>query len=157
MPSTVPVVVPPSASLSGTVVGRDTSWTWGQLTDQFLEGYSRTRPATFRAYRTDLEDWAAWCALVNVDPMRASRQYVQAYVKAMSDRGLARSTIARRLSALSRCYKLAVDDGQLVRSPTTGVDRPRSPSTRRRPAWTGTKPRRCATPPWPAVRVTMRS
>ena len=79
----------------------------------FLAGRS---PQTLRAYRQDLEDWAAWLGMLDLDG--ASRELLGAgpgranglalaYRGALLDRGLAPATINRRLAALRSLVRLA--------------------------------------------------
>src|SRR3954465_2014820 len=72
---------------------------------------------TAKAYRRDLESWAAWCARLGVHPLAAERHHVDAWVRHLmttpqprTGRPAAASTVARRLSALSSFYDYGVHE-----------------------------------------------
>jgi integrase/recombinase XerC len=84
-----------------------------RLVQAFLSGRS---PRTLRAYRADLADFARWAGAPEV--AEAARLLLQAgqgganwaalaYRAALTDRGLAPSTISRRLAALHSLVRLA--------------------------------------------------
>jgi site-specific recombinase XerD len=84
------------------------------------EGHTRT------AYARDLADWLAFCARHGVEPLAARRAHVDAYARELAEvQGRARSTVARRLSALAGFYRYALDEGLVDRSPLAGVRRPK--------------------------------
>src|SRR3954466_512175 len=86
-----------------------------------------------RAYRRDLEGWAAWCARLGVHPLAAKRHHVDAWVRHLTTESQPRTgrpasaaTVARRLSALSGFYDFGVHDaGVLIHSPAASVRRPK--------------------------------
>jgi integrase/recombinase XerD len=88
----------------------------------FLAGYSMS---TRRAYSGDLRAWGGYLASVGVDPLRALRVHVDAFVRQAEERGAAPATLARRLSALAGFYEYAMDAGVIDRSPVSRVRRPR--------------------------------
>ncbi|MEY4227137.1 MAG: tyrosine recombinase XerD, partial [Actinomycetota bacterium] len=57
-------------------------------------------PATLRAYRSDLSDYAAWLAERGSAATDATRADVRAYAAHLAANGLAPATRARRLSAV---------------------------------------------------------
>jgi integrase/recombinase XerD len=84
------------------------------------EGYTRT------AYAQDLTDWLAFCSRHGIEPLAAHRAHVDAYARHLTEvQGRARSTVARRLSALAGFYGYALDEGLIERSPVAGVRRPK--------------------------------
>ncbi|MBA2636909.1 MAG: site-specific integrase [Solirubrobacterales bacterium] len=74
----------------------------------FLAGY---KPATRETYARDLRAWGAFLARLGVDPLDARRVHADAFVREAEGAGLAPSTLARRLSALSGFYAYAIDEG----------------------------------------------
>lgn len=88
----------------------------------WLLGYSG---ATRNAYAADLRCWASWLAGVGVEPLQAHRAHVDAYARSLEELGRSKSTIARRLAALSGFYAYAVDEGLVSRSPVARVRRPK--------------------------------
>jgi integrase/recombinase XerD len=94
-----------------------------QLLAAFLVGYEGH---TRTAYARDLADWLAFCDRHGVDPLTAHRAHVDAYARELAEvQGRARSTVARRLSALTGFYGYALDEGLIDRSPLAGVRRPK--------------------------------
>src|SRR3954470_8541510 len=88
---------------------------------------------TSRAYRRDLEGWAAWCARLGIHPLAAERHHVDAWVRHLTTtpqprtgRPASAATVARRLSALAGFYDYGVHDAQvLTHSPAASVRRPK--------------------------------
>jgi integrase/recombinase XerD len=84
------------------------------------EGHTRT------AYARNLADWLAFCSEHGIEPLTAHRAHVDAYARDLAEvQGRARSTVARRLSALAGFYGYALDEGLIERSPLAGVRRPK--------------------------------
>jgi site-specific recombinase XerD len=79
---------------------------------------------TRAAYEADLRSWSEWLAEHDVHAWAAQRAHVEAYTRELEGR-LARSTIARRVSAIAGFYRYAVEEGVLERSPTAHVRRPK--------------------------------
>jgi integrase/recombinase XerD len=80
----------------------------------FLEAQAAERDAaqnTRLAYGRDLVDFADWLAGHASDFARANRDDVEAYLVDCDTRGLAKSTRARRLSAIRQLYRFAHEEG----------------------------------------------
>jgi integrase/recombinase XerC/integrase/recombinase XerD len=103
-----------------------------------LEGFERelrTRGAsrhTLRAYRGDLKELARWASGRGRDPGALGYRDLRAYAAALSERRLARSSVARKLAAtrslhdhLVRAGKVAHNPGELLPSPKRGARLPR--------------------------------
>jgi site-specific recombinase XerC len=88
---------------------------------------------TAKAYRRDLESWAAWCTRLGVHPLAAERHHVDAWVRYLTTepqprtgRPATAATVARKLSALAGFYDYGVHDaGVLTHSPVASVRRPK--------------------------------
>src|SRR5215212_22632 len=101
-----------------------------RLAAAWLVGHSTN---TAKAYRRDLEGWAAWCGRLGVHPLAAERHHVDAWVRHLTTEGQPRTgrpasaaTVARRLSALSGFYNYGVRDAEvLTHSPVASVRRPK--------------------------------
>lgn len=91
------------------------------LEASFLAAYPiRTR----QSYATDLRQWLAWLAGVEVDPLAAKRRHVLAWKSQLEER-LQPGTVARKLSAVSSFYQSAIADDAVEANPCAGVRRPR--------------------------------
>lgn len=88
----------------------------------FLAAY---REPTRQAYRRDLAAWATWLEDLEVEPLAATRVHVDAFVRALEERGSAPATIARRLAAVAGFYAYAIDERLITANPVARVRRPR--------------------------------
>lgn len=85
-------------------------------------------PHTVAAYRRDLADYTTFLADKGVrDPAKASRDDVTAFVSALRARGLAPSTIERRVAAVKGFHKFLVREGITENHPTARVPLPKVP------------------------------
>ncbi len=76
---------------------------------------------TLDAYRRDLSDYLA----TGVDPLLATTDDLRAYLAALAARGMARATIARRLSALRQFHKFLYVDKMRPDDPAAALEGPR--------------------------------
>lgn len=86
----------------------------------FLARYSGR---TLEAYRHDLRGYFQWAADGGVEVLRA-RPHIELFRAWMEDRGLAASTIDRRLSTVCGFYRFAHIDGRIGSNPAQYVRRP---------------------------------
>ena len=95
----------------------------------FLARYSGR---TLDAYRHDLRGFFQWAADKNLAVLAATRPHIELYRSWMEERGLAASTIDRRLSTVCGFYRFAHIDGRIASNPAQYVRRPQvHPSTAR--------------------------
>ena len=87
----------------------------------FLARYSGR---TLDAYRHDLRGFFQWAADNTLSVLDATRPHVELYRSWMEDRGLAASTIDRRLSTVCGFYRFAHIDGRITSNPAQYVRRP---------------------------------
>ncbi|MGH7355744.1 MAG: site-specific tyrosine recombinase XerD [Candidatus Rokuibacteriota bacterium] len=92
-----------------------------------LQAEQGASPNTLAAYRRDLLDFLAFLAPLRRHPAGIDRDDVILYVERLRARGLAPSSVARRLSALRGFYRHLVREGDLPRDPTELVEVPRAP------------------------------
>jgi site-specific recombinase XerD len=92
----------------------------------FLARYSGR---TLEAYRHDLRGFFQWAGDHGVAVMGASRAHIELFRAWMEDRGLAASTIDRRLSTVCGFYRFAHIDGRIRANPAQYVRRPRVHAT----------------------------
>ena len=95
----------------------------------FLARYSGR---TLDAYRHDLRNLFQWAADHDLAVLDATRAHLELYRTSMEKRGLAASTIDRRLSTACGFYRFAHIDGRISSNPAQYVRRPTvHPSERR--------------------------
>ena len=93
----------------------------------FLEAMAAESGAarnTLLAYGRDLRDAGEWLAGRGSDLGRAGRDLVEAYLIALDAAGMSRATRARRLSALKRFFRFAMDEGWRADHPALRIDGP---------------------------------
>ena len=94
-----------------------------------LEDYlaEAKRPATRRAYISDLKDFEDWCTVAKVDALPATAETVALYLADRAGRGLTASTLQRRLAAISVAHQMAKLEtptrSSLVRTAMQGIRR----------------------------------
>ena len=98
---------------------------WAEV---FLEMMAVERGAarhTLDAYRRDLADYRHFLQARGVSAERADGAAVRAYLSELSRRGLAASTVARRLSAIRQFHRFVYLEGGRADDPTRTIDGPR--------------------------------
>ncbi len=86
----------------------------GQRISAFLEAQAAERDAarnTLLAYGRDLSDFAGWIERRGGALAAAGQEEIEAYLAACDAEGLAKSTRARRLSAIRQFYRFAYEEG----------------------------------------------
>ncbi len=99
------------------------------LVEAFLEMMSAERGAarnTIEAYRSDLDDYAAFLLTRKRSLETATREDVVAYLSRLDAEGMAASSAARRLSALRQFHKFLCADQIRPDDPTRIVASPRT-------------------------------
>jgi integrase/recombinase XerD len=95
--------------------------------DSFLAlSATRLAPRTVEAYRRDLADAAAF---LEASPDKATPERLAAYVASMRARGLAATTIGRRIAALRSFYRHQMLIGARADNPAAELDLPRRART----------------------------
>jgi integrase/recombinase XerD len=79
---------------------------------------------TLEAYRHDLGGFFQWAADHDVPVLGATRPHIELWRGSMEERGLAASTIDRRLSTVCGFYRLGHIDGRIGSNPAEYVRRP---------------------------------
>jgi site-specific recombinase XerD len=90
----------------------------------FLARYSGR---TLDAYRHDLLAFFQWASDNQLLVLNATRPHIELYRAAMEERGLAASTIDRRLSTVCGFYRFGHIDGRVASNPAQYVRRPKVP------------------------------
>ncbi len=76
------------------------------------------------AYARDLKDFAEWAARRPVEFARVSRDQIESYLVHCEAQGLARSTRARRLSAIRQLFRFAFEEGLRQDNPAIQISGP---------------------------------
>ncbi len=84
---------------------------------------------TLRAYRGDLEELAAWATLRGLEPDGMVYRDLRSYAAALSQRGLARSSIARKLTSVRSFHDHLVRAGVAEQNPADLLPTPKAEST----------------------------
>ena len=87
----------------------------------FLARYSGR---TLDVYRHDLRGFFQWAADMQLSVLAATRPHIELFRSCMEERGLAASTIDRRLSTVCGFYRFAHIDGRIASNPAQYVRRP---------------------------------
>lgn len=102
--------------------------------EQAIDGYMRelgTRGVshnTLRAYRADLGELAGWASQRDRAPATLAYRDLRAYAAALSDRGLARSSTARKLTAIRSFHDHLVRAGKAAQNPAELLPTPKAHS-----------------------------
>ena len=107
---------------------------------------ARYNGRTLDAYRHDLRTFFQWAADVGLAVLEATRPHIELYRTTLEQRGLAASTIDRRLSTVCGFYRFAHIDGRIASNPAQYVRRPASIRARVA-AWTAPNSARSCSPP----------
>jgi integrase/recombinase XerD len=97
--------------------------------DLFLEMMSAERGFSVNslaAYRRDLADASEFLAARGLQLDKAERSDIRAYLADMEARGFARTTVARRLSALKQFYQFLQAEGTITASPAAIIESPKA-------------------------------
>ena len=97
---------------------------WVQV---FLEAQAAELDAatnTQLAYARDLQDFAGWLAPKSLHFDMASRDHIESYLIDCEAQGLAKSTRARRLSAIKQLYRFAFEEGWRDDNPAIQIKGP---------------------------------
>ena len=90
---------------------------------------ARYNGRTLEAYRHDLRYYFQWATDQHLAVLEATRAHIEVYRSTMEQRGLAASTIDRRLSTVCGYYRFAHIDGRISANPAQYVRRPKVPPT----------------------------
>ncbi len=80
---------------------------------------------TLDAYGRDLEDFAGFLTTQGVGPGAAETAHIRAYLADLSARGLASTTVARRLSAIRQLYRFLFAEGHRRDDPAAVLEGPK--------------------------------
>lgn len=101
------------------------------LVDRFLTHVRVEKGAsahTVRAYATDLARYLEWAERTGVDPVRLDHRKLRRYLAELDRARYARTTIARRLSAVRSFFSYLVTEGFVDSDPSTIISTPKTTS-----------------------------
>ncbi|EBA11028.1 site-specific tyrosine recombinase XerD [Roseobacter sp. CCS2] len=104
-----------------------TNQTMARWVQVFLEAQAAELDATTNtqlAYARDLQDFAGWLGPKGLHFSDASRDHVESYLIDCEAEGLAKSTRARRLSAIKQLYRFAFEEGWRDDNPAIQIKGP---------------------------------
>jgi len=100
-----------------------------RLIERFLEMMAAERGGaanTIAAYRRDLEDYGSFLAKSGLTLREPGSEAVRRYLEHLESIGMARSSAARKLSAIRQFHRFLLGEGLAPGNPTTVIDSPRS-------------------------------
>jgi site-specific recombinase XerD len=83
---------------------------------------------TRRAYGTDLEQLAEWAAKQGVAPEAAGHRELRRFAGVLSERGLTKTSVARKIASFRAFYRHLVERGTLTANPADLVATPKKDS-----------------------------
>ena len=83
---------------------------------------------TRRAYGTDLQQLAEWAAAQQIAPREASPRVLRRFAGVLSERGLTKTSVARKLASIRSFYSHLVARGELEANPTDLIATPKRDS-----------------------------
>ena len=99
-----------------------------RLTSLFLDMVAAERGGaanTLEAYSRDLDDLTGYLATRKRTVLSATTADLRAYLAALADRGLAASSVARRLSAIRQLYRFLCAEGHRADDPAAIIEGPK--------------------------------
>jgi site-specific recombinase XerD len=95
----------------------------------FLASLTSVAPRTVEAYGGDLRGFAEWAERGGIEgPESVDRRVLRRYVAYLGTRGMARRSVARKVSALRRYFRWLVRTGRLAQDPSATLSAPRGES-----------------------------
>lgn len=118
-----------NTAIAGEDTERQVAPAWSRALT-LLESDLRRRGAaerTRRAYRSDLEQFARWATAAGIDPRTSGPRELRRYAASLSERGIAPSSVARKLAALRALFRALREHGEVHQNPAELVGSPRRP------------------------------
>ncbi len=98
--------------------------------EDYLHWLTNTRqksPATLKAYRGDLRDFAAWTRSQQCEPLDASRFVLRRYLVELEEQGLKPTSVQRKLASVRGLFAWAQQDGRIEKNPAKLLKGPKAP------------------------------
>jgi site-specific recombinase XerD len=81
--------------------------------------------ATRRAYSNDIRQLAAWASELGKDPVKLGHRDLRRYAASLSERGLSKAAVARKLAAIRSFYDALLRNGEVAANPADLVASPK--------------------------------
>jgi integrase/recombinase XerC/integrase/recombinase XerD len=109
---------------------RDTTWlnpSWRSALAELDTGLRTGGMAqrTRRAYGVDVGQLAAWASPQDLEPEQLDYRTIRRYAGVLSERGISKASIARKLAAIRAFYRILVAAGRMQASPADLVQSPK--------------------------------
>jgi integrase/recombinase XerC/integrase/recombinase XerD len=103
---------------------------WESVIQAFLSelGTAGASPHTIRAYGNDLRELGDWASARDRSPGKLRYRDLRGYAQALSERGLARATVARKLAAIRSLGEHLVRTGAATQNPAELLPSPKRDS-----------------------------
>ncbi len=101
----------------------------GAWQNRFLDMMSAERGAaknSLDAYDRDLTDYRSFLKQRGVTPASADAEDLRGYMADLDRRGMARTTVSRKLSAIRQYHKFLHGEGLIKLNPTAAIERPKA-------------------------------
>jgi len=114
-------------SMKNAPTASDPSEPWVAALESFSRDLVRRGAAekTRRAYALDLRELALWGTANGMEPVTATPRGLRRHVAALSERGLAPATIARKIAAQRAFFRVLVEEGTIAQNPAELLASPR--------------------------------
>jgi integrase/recombinase XerC/integrase/recombinase XerD len=111
--------------MKNTSIAHEATWR-AQLTtfDSYLKARGMAEK-TRTAYGTDMGQLAEWAAAQGLDPFTLDHRMLRRYASVMSERGLGKSSVARKIASIRAFYRHLVQRGLLEANPADLVAAPK--------------------------------
>jgi site-specific recombinase XerD len=83
---------------------------------------------TRRAYGADMEQLAEWAAPQGIGPGEASHRILRRFAGVLSERGMTKTSVARKIASIRAFYRFMVERGELEANPADLVAAPKKDS-----------------------------
>jgi integrase/recombinase XerD len=112
----------PTTTRQTIILANPGAYNAARITTAFLAQY---KTSTRTAYQIDLTLWDRWLTRHDIDPLQVERTHLELWMRSEEERGLAPSTVARRIGTVRSWYRFAFEEGHLDTDPGARVKAPK--------------------------------
>jgi integrase/recombinase XerC len=95
---------------------------------QYLKGIKRYSDNTIKSYRTDLDAFVSYCTEYSKqDIILISDKFIKNYLMLLSESGIERKSISRKISAIRSLFKYAFINEHINTNPASAISAPKVP------------------------------